>query len=123
MKIILPVETQSLKDSVCPSFGRAPLFALYDTEKESSDFLTNSAAQSEGGAGIKAAQFLADSGAKILITYRCGENAAEVLNAAGIKMYKAQDGTVEENIAKFKNGLLAELCEFHAGLHHHGGTQ
>lgn len=123
MKLIIPVETQSLNAPVCPSFGRTPLFVLFDTESGEHEFLTNCAAESEGGAGIKAAQFIVDSGTETLITYRCGENAAQVLNAAGIKMYKAQDGSVEDNITKFKSGALSPLTEIHAGFHNHGGTQ
>jgi len=123
MKLIIPVETQSLNAPVCPSFGRTPLFVLFDTESGKLEFLTNHAAESEGGAGIKAAQFIVDSGAETLITYRCGENAAQVLNAVGIKMYKAQDGSVEDNIAKFKSGELSPLTEIHAGFHNHAGIQ
>nr|WP_319490150.1 NifB/NifX family molybdenum-iron cluster-binding protein [uncultured Caproiciproducens sp.] len=120
---MIPVETQSLSAPVCPSFGRTPLFVLFDTESGEHEFSTNPAAESEGGAGIKAAQFIVDSGTETLITYRCGENAAQVLNAAGIKMYKAQDGSAEDNIAKFKSGALSPLTEIHAGFHNHGGVQ
>ena len=121
MKVILPVESKSLDAPVCPSFGRTPLFVLFDTESGNHEFLDNGAAASQGGAGIKAAQILVDSGAAALITYRCGENAAEVLNAANIKMYKAQDGSVAENLAKLKDGKLSLLTEIHPGFHNHGG--
>ncbi len=123
MKLIIPVESKSLKAPVCPSFGRTPLFVLFDTENKSHEFLDNGAAASQGGAGIKAAQMLVDSGATALITYRCGENAAEVLNAANIKMYKAEDGSVEENIAKYKEEKLSLLLEIHPGFHNHGGGE
>ena len=123
MRIILPVESKSLNAPVCPSFGRTPFFVLYDTENGSHEFLDNAAASSQGGAGIQAAQMLVDSGAGVVITYRCGENAAEVLKAADIRMYKAQDGSVEDNIIKFKEEALAPLSEIHPGLHHHGGQK
>jgi predicted Fe-Mo cluster-binding NifX family protein len=77
----------------------------------------------QGGAGIKASQMLVDHGAKAIITYRCGDNAAQVLNAAKIEMYKAQDGSVSENIEKFKSGKLSLLSEIHPGLHNHGGAK
>ena len=121
MKLIVPVESKSLDAPVCPSFGRTPLFVLYDTESGNHEFIDNEAASSQGGAGIKAAQMLVDSKAAALITYRCGENAAEVLNAANIKMYKAQDGSVADNIAKYKDGKLSLLTEIHPGFHNHGG--
>jgi len=121
MKIIVPLENKSLDAPVCPSFGRTPLFVLFDTEKETEEFLNNEAAASQGGAGIKAAQMLVDNGAKAVITYRLGENAAQVLNAANIEIYKAQDGTVKDNIEKFKEGKLSLLTEIHPGFHNHGG--
>ncbi|MEA4892587.1 MAG: NifB/NifX family molybdenum-iron cluster-binding protein [Peptococcaceae bacterium] len=121
MKLIVPAESKSLEGPVCPSFGRTPLFLLFDTEDGSYEFLENTAAASQGGAGIRAAQMLADSGASAMITYRCGENAAQVLHAAGVGMYKAQDGSVSDNIVKFKEGKLSLLEEIHPGFHHHGG--
>lgn len=121
MKVILPVESKSLDVPVCPSFGRTPLFVLVDTEKGTEEFLDNGAAASQGGAGIKASQMLSDNGAEAVITYRLGQNAADVLIAANIKIYKAQEGTVKENIKKFKEGKLSLLDEIHPGFHNHGG--
>ncbi len=121
MKVVVPVESKSLDAPVSPSFGRTPLFVLFDTDGETHEFIDNEAAASQGGAGIKAAQTLVDSGAAALITYRCGENAAQVLNAAGVKMYKAQDGSAAGNIADFKEGKLSLLTEIHPGFHNHGG--
>ncbi|MEA5039156.1 MAG: NifB/NifX family molybdenum-iron cluster-binding protein [Clostridiaceae bacterium] len=122
MKLILPTESRSLDVPVCPSFGRTPLYASFDTESESCAYLDNSAIASEGGAGIKAAQMLADHGAGAVITYRCGENAAQVLHAANIGIYRAQDGTIAENIEKFRRGALQPLAEIHPGFHGHGGN-
>lgn len=123
MKIALPVEEKSLNTPICVSFGRTPLFVLFDTENGEHEFINNSAAASQGGAGIKAAQLLADNGAEVIITFRCGENAADVLKPADIKLYKAQDGTVAENIEKFKAGELSMIDEIHPGFHNHGGKE
>ncbi|MDD3065775.1 MAG: NifB/NifX family molybdenum-iron cluster-binding protein [Endomicrobiaceae bacterium] len=121
MKIIIPVESKNADAPVCPSFGRTPFFMLFDTETQKSDFIDNAAANSQGGAGIKAAQTLVDSGAKILITYRCGQNAADVLNAGGIKIYKAENGSANDNIKKYKEEKLSVLTDIHPGFHNHGG--
>lgn len=121
MKLIVPVESNSLDKPVCPSFGRTPIFVLYDTENGDHEFIVNKAASSQGGAGIKAAQMLVDHKAAALITCRCGENAAEVLNAASIKIYKAQIGSVADNIDKYICGKLSMLNDIHPGIHNHGG--
>ena len=123
MKLALPVESKSLDVSVCLSFGRTPFYVLFDTETGNHEFLDNSAAASQGGAGIKAAQMLVDHGVSAVITYRCGDNAAQVLNAAKIELYQAQNGTVSENIGKHRSGSLSLLSEIHPGLHNHGGAK
>ncbi len=122
MKLAIPVEKKSLDAPICPSFGRTPLYVLYDTENGKIEFLDNSAAANQGGAGIKAAQLLVDRGAGAVITYRCGENAAQVLNSAEIGLYKAQEGSVLENIEKYGEEKLKLLSEIHAGLHHQEGS-
>jgi predicted Fe-Mo cluster-binding NifX family protein len=88
MKIAIPVDEKSLESNVCVSFGRAPYYLIYDTETKESVFLDNSAAASTGGAGIKAAQTIVDNKVNALLTPRCGENAANVLKSADIKIYK-----------------------------------
>ena len=122
MKIAIPVEEKNLDSPVCVSFGRTPYFLFYQTDCREADFTDNSAAESQGGAGIKAAQVLVDGKAEALLTIRCGENAAEVLNAAGIKLYRTQYLTARQNIDAFERGELSPLTEIHAGLHHHGGN-
>jgi predicted Fe-Mo cluster-binding NifX family protein len=121
MKIIIPVNESSLSTNVCISFGRAPFFLLFDTNTKESVFLKNDAADSQGGAGIKAAQTIVDSQAEVLLTPRCGENAADVLRAAGVKLYKTTDGSAMDNIQAFQAGSLMLLTECHPGLHGQGG--
>lgn len=121
MKIAVPMNEKNAGDGICPSFGRAPYFLLRDSETGEDRWLPNTAAGSAGGAGIAAAQLLADSGADALITPRCGENAEKVLSGAGIAVYRAQAGTAAENLAALAAGKLPKLAEFHAGFHGHGG--
>jgi predicted Fe-Mo cluster-binding NifX family protein len=121
MKIAIPVDEKSLASNVCVSFGRAPYFLIYDTETKESTFLDNSAAASTGGAGIKAAQILVDNQVNALLTPRCGENAADVLKPADIKIYKTRAASAKENIDDFISGKLSLLDEIHPGFHGRGG--
>ncbi|HPE16412.1 MAG TPA: NifB/NifX family molybdenum-iron cluster-binding protein [Oscillospiraceae bacterium] len=121
MKIVVPVDENKLESSVCFSFGRAPYFLIYDTEAKTGRFLSNAAAASQGGAGIKAAQAVVDSGATALLTPRCGENAAAVLKAADVKLYQTAAGSAMENVTAFLAGKLPPLGEIHAGFHGRGG--
>lgn len=119
MKIAIPVDENNLESAVCVSFGRAPYFMLYDTESKEAIFYKNAAAEAEGGAGLKAAQFIVDSKADVLLTVRCGQNAADVLNAADIKTYKTIKKGAAENIVDFEAEKLAVMTQFHAGFHGH----
>ncbi len=120
MKIAIPVEDNTAEARICSSFGRAAYFLLYDTSKEEVKFVANTAAASANGTGIGAAQIIADEGAKVLITPRCGKNAADILLAAGVKIYRSTDFFASENIESFLQGKLDFLTEIHAGLHQHG---
>lgn len=112
MKIAVPLDLN--KKDVCPAFGRAPYFAF--DENGGVEIVENPAAKSRGGAGIKAAQFAIDSGARAIITVRCGQNAADVFKAAGVKIYEAAGTDAEKNFAALKAGELSELTRFHAGF-------
>lgn len=120
-KIAMPVNgitAANLADiSVNRSFGRAPYFLIYDAGTQESSFLQNSAAGNPGGAGIKAAQLIVDQQITALLTPRCGENAANILQSAGITLYQTIDASVEENINAFINGELLLLEDIHPGFH------
>ncbi|WP_352400992.1 NifB/NifX family molybdenum-iron cluster-binding protein [Anaerotignum sp.] len=117
MKIAIPMNDMNMDAEVCVSFGRAPYFLIYDTEKKEALFSVNKAATAQGGAGIKAAQEILDQNAQALLTVRCGENAAEVFKAAEIQVYKTTKLTAKENIEAFEKGELAVMTHFHAGFH------
>ncbi len=120
MKIAVPVEGMGKDTAVSASFGRAAYFLIHDEETGSAQTFGNTAAQSAGGAGIKAAQTIADSGAKVVLTPQCGGNAAKVLLSAGLKLYKTKPGlSTAGNIQAFLRGELEELSEIHKGFHGH----
>lgn len=114
MKLAIPVDED--KKNVCVSFARAPYFMLFDETNEKIELIENTAASAEGGAGLKAAQVLVDQAVQALITVRCGENAAQVLQTADITIYKSEDTDAKQNIQLFKEKKLAKLTHFHAGF-------
>ena len=119
MKIAIPVDEKTLESNVCVSFGRTPYFLIYDVETKESIFIDNSAATSTGGAGIKAAQTIVDNKVNALLTPRCGQNAADVIKSADIKIFKTASASVKDNIAAYIDGKLPLLDEIHAGFHGH----
>jgi predicted Fe-Mo cluster-binding NifX family protein len=121
MKIAIPCEGTNLQSNVSQSFGRCEYFVVVDTDTNKFEVIDNTAISSEGGAGIKASQSVVDSGAKAVITFHLGQNAADVLNAADVKILKAVPGDIENVVAKFKSNQLEVLTEIHPGYHNHGG--
>lgn len=112
MKILIPVNDD--KVTICPVFARAPFFMLCNEDKV--DCVENPAANAQGGAGLKAAQFVVDQEADAIITPRCGENAAQVFQAADIKIYLSQGDDAQENAEKLLRNELEELTHFHSGF-------
>ncbi|MGI5984690.1 MAG: dinitrogenase iron-molybdenum cofactor biosynthesis protein [Clostridiales bacterium] len=119
MKIAVPVDDKRLESGICPSFGRTPYFLIFNTDTNEACFLDNSAAASQGGAGIKAAQAIVDAEVNTLLTPRCGENAEEVLSKAEVLIYKTISGTAQQNIDAYRAEQLLPLNEFHKGFHGH----
>ncbi len=115
MIIAIPVESN--QKEVCVSFGRAPLFCIYNTDSKEEAFVENAGATAPGGAGLKSAQCAIDQGVDTIITVRCGENAAEVFQEMNIQIYKAQGVNVAENIEMIMEGKLDVLDHFHKGFH------
>ena len=60
MKIAIPVDDKSLESNVSGSFGRTLYFLIYDTETKEREFIDNTAAESTGGSGVKAAAVAAE---------------------------------------------------------------
>lgn len=117
MIISIPADKKDVHSRVSLSFARAPFFAIYDAETDTAEFIDNTAASLQGGAGIKAAQIVADSKASVLLTPHCGQNAAEVLQRANVQIYKTADLTIVENVNAFKEGKLQLLKDIHPGYH------
>ncbi|MCH4179038.1 MAG: NifB/NifX family molybdenum-iron cluster-binding protein [Megasphaera sp.] len=115
--MIIAIPVDDTKKAVCVSFGRAPYFMFCHTEDGTTETVKNPAAEAQGGAGPKSAQLVVDRGAAALITVRCGENAATVLQMADIAIYQADGTDVRENLRSLTEGKLKKLTHFHAGFH------
>jgi predicted Fe-Mo cluster-binding NifX family protein len=115
VKILVATTKGGLEDQVCPTFGRAPTFTVVEVEDGrigSVEVVPNPAASAAGGAGIQAAQWAANSGAKAVIAGNYGPNAAGVLAQAGVEMLSISGLTVREAVERYLKG---ELAPFSAG--------
>lgn len=89
-------------------FGRCQYFALMGDDGKIT-FVPNGVEQSpDHGAGIQAAQKVADSGAKTVITGHVGPKAFAALERLGIVAYEGASGTIETAHQAFKSGQLTK---------------
>jgi predicted Fe-Mo cluster-binding NifX family protein len=104
MKICVSATANNLEAQVDPRFGRCQYLIIVDSETTQFEAIPNMAAGATGGAGIQAAQTIADKGAKVVITGNIGPNAFGALSAAGIEIVTGASGAVKEVVEKFKKG-------------------
>lgn len=120
MKVAVTANGSGLEARFVPVFGRSPGFVIVDTETMAAEAVANDAAGASGGAGIQAAQLVADSGAAAVITGNVGPNAFAVLASAGISVYTYSGDTVRDAVEAFKADRLpaaaAPTGPAHAGM-------
>ncbi len=123
MKIaISALSANNLDAPFDPHFGRAANFVIIDAETGEWETHLNPAANASGGAGVQAAQFIANHGAKVVISGDFGPKAHQALAAAGIRMFVTRAGSIAVLVEQFKAKQLQEVqAPTHAvGLHGQG---
>lgn len=106
MKVAVSAVTGSLEAQVDPRFGRCPYFMIVDTETMSFEAVPNVSQGALSGAGIQAAQSMANRGVQVVLTGSMGPNAFNALSSAGINVVTGVFGTVRDAVEKFKSGQL-----------------
>lgn len=109
MKLCLPVEKyEGMMSKVYGHFGSAPSFALYDTDSGEVSEIVNKDAGHEHG---KCSPLKALDGHAIdcVIVGGIGGGALGKLGSAGIEVYRAEDGTIENNLGLFNEGKLGKF--------------
>lgn len=114
MKIGVSASGESLDSNVDPRFGRCPYFIIVETEgKEIKNYevVNNQAVQAMRGAGVQAAQTVANKEVEVVITGNIGPNAFNVLSQTGIKIITGVSGKVGETVEKYLKGELKETTK------------
>lgn len=112
MKVAVTSYGKDLEGKVDLSFGRAKWFVVVDSESGTVDAHSNTqnvnAAQ---GAGIQAAQNIANLDVGVVLTGNVGPNAFRALKAADIRIFIVGRDVerVEEALAQWKAGHLQEV--------------
>ena len=104
MKIAVSSSGTDQNAQVDPRFGRCRYFIIIDTESGKTEAVSNAAQTAGGGAGIQAAQTVADHGAETVLTGNVGPNAHRALQAAEIAVITGVSGTVSDVLQAFRDG-------------------
>lgn len=125
MKIAISAAGQELESAIDPRFGRCSFFLVVDSDTKEFEVFANESVAATGGAGVKAAQFVAGLDVEAVLTSNIGPNAFEVLNAAGMEIMTCSEGTVNAAIEDYKAGKLNNVqgstVESHFGMGSGGG--
>jgi len=118
MKICIPTETGEGKTAqVYGHFGSAPYFAIYDTDSLDLEIVENGNSHHEHGTCNPVAA-LQGRAVDVVVTGGMGARAVMMLNAQGIKVFRAVPGTVDTIIGTFNAEDLEELTVNNACASH-----
>jgi predicted Fe-Mo cluster-binding NifX family protein len=108
MKICVTSTGPTMDASVDPRFGRCQYFVFVDPETMEYEAMPNPSIGASSGAGIQAAQTVADKGADVVITGQVGPNAIQTLGATNISIVTGASGTISDAIEQYRSGGLQQ---------------
>jgi predicted Fe-Mo cluster-binding NifX family protein len=110
MKIAVSAAGPELDSQVDPRFGRCPWFVIAEAQGEGFEALRNPGLEAAQGAGIAAAQLVADRGAGCVITGHCGPKAWRALEAAKVVVIGEAGGlSVRQALERYRSGGFQPL--------------
>ena len=111
MKIAVSSTGKNLTDNVSDVFARCSYFIITEIENQEIkkiEAIKNKSINQMGGAGISAAQLMAEKNINAVITKNAGPRALDVLNQFNIGIYYG-DGTIEKVLQEFIDGKLKKI--------------
>lgn len=120
MSICIPAATaEGLSGAAFGHFGSAPYFVIHDPKTQETEVMENTNAHHAHG-GCQPLAAFAGHAIDVLVVGGIGARAIQRLNASGVKVYRAIEGTVAKNLEKMAAGMLVEMtpeagCAGHQG--------
>ncbi|MDD5658291.1 MAG: NifB/NifX family molybdenum-iron cluster-binding protein [Elusimicrobia bacterium] len=119
MNICIPVENNDgLESRVCGHFGSAPIFMIVDCDALTCKAVKN-ANQHHAHGMCQPLAVLSGEKLDALVVGGIGMGALMKLNAAGIKVYRTSQPTVQSTLDALKQGRLEPVTPDTACAHHH----
>ena len=110
MKIAVSSTGKNLTDSISEVFARCPYFIIAEIENQEIkkfEAMKNESENQMGGAGISAAQLMAEKNINAVITKNVGPRALDVLKQFNIGIYYG-DGAIKKVLQEFIDGKLGK---------------
>jgi predicted Fe-Mo cluster-binding NifX family protein len=109
MKIAFPVQQgQGLESAVYGHFGSAPCFVIVESETGSFETLNNKDMHHSHGQ-CQPMKALAGNAVDAVVVGGIGAGALRKLQADGIRVFRAVEGSLQENLEFIKAGKLPEF--------------
>lgn len=109
MRLAVSAQGEGLDSSVDQRFGRAPWFVIVDTNGGAGEAIRNEQnLEAAQGAGIQAAQTIANRNVDAVVTGHCGPKAFRILTAAGVGVYLGAQGSVSNAVEQFRKRQLTK---------------
>jgi len=120
MRVCFPVqENEGLASQVYGHFGSAPMFVVVNTDTGAATTINNSDQVHEHGACNPIAG-LGGHQVDAIVVGGIGGGALNKLNNSGLRVFQAQEGTIDKNMELFKTDDLPEFLPGHiCGGHGH----
>lgn len=109
MKIAVTASQDSIDSPIDMRFGRCPYYIIFETEDKKikgHEVVKNTAGTQMRGAGITAAQLVANKNVNLIITGNVGPKAYGVLSSTGIEIITNVSGNVKDAVEKYLKGEL-----------------
>ncbi len=118
MKVCIPIEENKGIESVAYNhFGTAPIFLIYDSEREEIKVIENGDLNHSHGM-CQPLKALGGEKVDVILVGGVGAGVLMKLNNQGIKVYRVEKDTVIKNIELLKRNELAEFTINNSCNHH-----
>jgi len=122
MKVCIPIKENKGMDSIVYGhFGSAKNFLVYHTDKESYEVIDNSDNNHVHGQ-CHPLSSIEGKDVDAIVVGGIGARAIGKLNAQGIRVFQAVDGSVQLNVGMLKKSQLPEMTMNDACAHHNSGA-
>lgn len=121
MKLCFPSQQSEGTDGVpYGHFGSAPYFVIHDTDTGTTEIVDTDKGKTQHAHGqCNPVGALAGHDVDALVVGGIGVRALMLLNQQGIRVYRAQAGTIQDNIEAASRGELTEMEPAGACAGHH----